>query len=437
MTKRIEGGSYLVDPTEKEGTTLFATSNEVEKIDMGFRLGDENANPATVLRRAMHPRMRRHTLRLRLNTQKHLRRVLSGGITRQERWQLGVSTRFPTLSKRDPAHIVAAVRTVAKPTMAQARAGNYRMGTSTSAACGSRSKLRRARSGASRDRTAGVGEGPHARPLRLCKIHQGRGRRSCRRLSGPEHGDRARIAGARHQPAPHRRLRRVRRTQVHAWVSRSGLGDRGLRRWVLGREGTATARFRAHAELRRFQTLGWRGRHHEGLAKGIIGDWWRSAFGPGRVSPPRRPMPRTPPATVSPPAGGRATSGFIGRHPRINAAVGEARAAGGKSAFGNPGQTIGRMAGAAIGHRHALAIGGAAGLAADNAPTAVSALHMTGVLHGKDDLQPPPRKLAARPSKMRKSVGGFISWPARAVAPPPSGRGGRRRYRQPGLVAHR
>ena len=69
----------------------------LHKLDMGFSLSDPDLsmNPATQLRRAMHPRMRRRRFTLRLNTQRGLRRVLSGGITRQERWQLGATTKLP------------------------------------------------------------------------------------------------------------------------------------------------------------------------------------------------------------------------------------------------------------------------------------------------------------------------------------------------------
>lgn len=70
------------------------------KIDLGFTLGgtsvpNYNVDPERQLRRAIHPRLRRQQFRLRLNTQKHLRRLLNGGVTHQERWQLGASTRLP------------------------------------------------------------------------------------------------------------------------------------------------------------------------------------------------------------------------------------------------------------------------------------------------------------------------------------------------------
>lgn len=69
-TVDLGDGRYEVLPPE-----------QLEKIDFG-------QNPRTQLARAMRPRMRRNRLRLRLNTQKHIRRLTNGGVTRQERWML-------------------------------------------------------------------------------------------------------------------------------------------------------------------------------------------------------------------------------------------------------------------------------------------------------------------------------------------------------------
>lgn len=89
------------------GASPPETGNMLGKMDLGFMLGGPspsdpftssigaiNTDPSRQLRRAFHPRIRHATFHLRLNTQKHLRRVLSGGITRQERWQLGATTRL-------------------------------------------------------------------------------------------------------------------------------------------------------------------------------------------------------------------------------------------------------------------------------------------------------------------------------------------------------
>lgn len=70
---------------QKPGAELNMTAL---RKDFGFL--NYNEDPNRQLNRAMHPRMRRRLPRLRLNTQRHLKRLLNGGVTRQERWQLGI-----------------------------------------------------------------------------------------------------------------------------------------------------------------------------------------------------------------------------------------------------------------------------------------------------------------------------------------------------------
>ncbi len=157
----------------KRGVKPRGAMRKVWGINGGFKLGTSpnlggyNTDPKQQLRRAMRPRIRRRLPKLRLNTQKHLRHLLGGGVTRQERWQLGAKSRLP----RDPfnlgklftgpkpdratnlvkryldkpegedsrtwndgktptqrAKIIAAARATAEPTEGQAKAGNYRMG---------------------------------------------------------------------------------------------------------------------------------------------------------------------------------------------------------------------------------------------------------------------------------------------------------------------
>jgi hypothetical protein len=76
---------------------------ELRKVSGSFSLsdpfsepqfGDYTSSPAMMLRRAMRPRMRHRRATLRLNTQRGLRHALSGGVTRQERWQLGAGSGF-------------------------------------------------------------------------------------------------------------------------------------------------------------------------------------------------------------------------------------------------------------------------------------------------------------------------------------------------------
>lgn len=103
------------NPAQDDADTRSAAhdgADNLKKLDLGFRFGSEppnpnlggyNTNPATQLKRAMRPRLRQRRFRLRLNTQRHLRVALGGGITRQERWQLGATPRVPkSFYKRAP-----------------------------------------------------------------------------------------------------------------------------------------------------------------------------------------------------------------------------------------------------------------------------------------------------------------------------------------------
>jgi hypothetical protein len=110
-TERLPSGLFRVVDRSIAFPTPLAKSGGVGAIQRraafsmplaksdGFFLGDFNTDPKRQLARAMRPRLRQRRVRLRLNTQKHLRRLLSGGITRQERWQLGATTRMGKLEK--------------------------------------------------------------------------------------------------------------------------------------------------------------------------------------------------------------------------------------------------------------------------------------------------------------------------------------------------
>lgn len=163
-----ESGLYRVIPVHD----LQKLEVPLEKEDFSFTLGNFNADPKRQLSRAMRSRRIRRMPRLRLNSQRHLRRLLSGGITRQDRWQLGAASpgfgkmakfdaerALPKLwARRDPAGkehalradimrrafgyeekggrgqllteamVRAAARRAKVPSKAQAEAGNYRMG---------------------------------------------------------------------------------------------------------------------------------------------------------------------------------------------------------------------------------------------------------------------------------------------------------------------
>jgi hypothetical protein len=161
------GGSTVYD--DVTGLYRIQPVGDLEKMDYGFRLGsDFTTDPKRQLQRAIHPRMRRNALRLRLNTQRDLHRQLNGGVTRQERWQFGPmgkqavannerqqNPKFPAIRQqrgakreqisverqqigveRQPlgkrlvteSDVRAAARRTQSPSPAQAKAGNYRMG---------------------------------------------------------------------------------------------------------------------------------------------------------------------------------------------------------------------------------------------------------------------------------------------------------------------
>ena len=110
QTKKMANGLYRVVP-----------DGDLRKIGESFTLGalkmDYDTDPARQLRRAIHPRMRVKRFKLRLNQQRGLRRALSGGITRKERWLLGATTKTPDLTFKSEAlgkalgpHVVRAMR---------------------------------------------------------------------------------------------------------------------------------------------------------------------------------------------------------------------------------------------------------------------------------------------------------------------------------------
>lgn len=130
-----------------------------QDTDDGFYLADFNADPAMQLHRAMRTRMHHRPAKLRLNTQRDLRHLLNGGVTRQERWQLGIRrSRDSGLDKRaagsktpgesatgadsvpdsprkagrggllTESEVRQAANEAARPTPAQIEAGNYRKG---------------------------------------------------------------------------------------------------------------------------------------------------------------------------------------------------------------------------------------------------------------------------------------------------------------------
>jgi hypothetical protein len=98
-TQKLPNGLYRVVPLED----LEKIEVTLAKQDFGFSLGSNfTTDPKRQLARAIRPRMRRNHLRLRLNTQRNLHRVLNGGVTRAERWQLGAGSPMPVY-KREPS----------------------------------------------------------------------------------------------------------------------------------------------------------------------------------------------------------------------------------------------------------------------------------------------------------------------------------------------
>jgi hypothetical protein len=78
------------DPELRKVNASFPLSNPYSEPSFG----NYSSSPALLLRRAMRPRMHRRRMTLRLNTQRGLRHALGGGVTRQERWQLGAGRGF-------------------------------------------------------------------------------------------------------------------------------------------------------------------------------------------------------------------------------------------------------------------------------------------------------------------------------------------------------
>lgn len=274
MTKRQDDGTFLIlhQPElvlRKEGFYLGADPYGSDPY-VSF-----TANPKTQLSRAMRPRRKRMKLKLRLNAQRGLRRALSGGITRQGRWQLGLSS-SPNADflKQEPE---------ARELDRQERLEHLMMGAKLHGRSAAGNAVRRLGQGHDRKRVVN----------RLLAEHQ--------------------------------------------------------------------------AELRQIQ--------RERLSKGIIGNALR--YGARRIA---GAAGRTKPV--------QAASRFAAKPP-VARALGEAKSEGWKGVLA-PGRFAGRMAGAAIGHRRAIAGLGAAGLAADFTPQVAVGAHMLGV--GGQKQQPPVKR---------------------------------------------
>lgn len=342
---------------------------DLRKLDLGFMLGSPppqpniggyNTNPATQLKRAIHPRLRRRQFRLRLNTQRHLRRVLGGGVTRQERWQLGASTRLPAnpfkISKRSPVDIDASA--AQHPTEAQALAGNYRMGHTKVAGLNvsietPKGKIRRkvgfggrkwqvrmpAHYGYIKRTEGGDGDhldvylGPHAHEAEKHPVfvvdqhhtHNGRfdEHKAMLGFRDLDHATRTYDAAFSDKRGPERRK------AVHEMTAED------FRHWV--GNGDTKKSYASHK-----------------LKKGILGN----AIGFGAR------FARTP-ARIA--AGARR----IAAHPRVAGAVSEARGIGRGGFLKSPVHSTGRILGRAVGGERGARIGGAAALTADYAPEAV------------------------------------------------------------------
>lgn len=110
QTKKLSNGLYrVVDSGDMAKSANLPKSaggladGGLAKYGDSFSLGsDYTTDPKRQLARAIHPRMRMKRFKLRLNQQRGLRRALSGGITRQERWLLGATTKTPSLKAESP-----------------------------------------------------------------------------------------------------------------------------------------------------------------------------------------------------------------------------------------------------------------------------------------------------------------------------------------------
>jgi hypothetical protein len=418
--KLIAAGIGLTAGLEATGTRLQDRGSaaikdaRLGKVDFGFMLGSQSSgpsfgnydtNPATQLNRAMRPRMRHTRLRLRLNTQRHLRHVLSGGVTRRERWQLGASSGLGgdpfAMGKRSPIDDHADM--AAHPTMAQAKAGNYRMGHTTVAGLPvsietPKGRFRTGLTPAGRSwrvkmpahygyvkKTTGadgdhldVYLGPHAHEAEkhpayiVDQQHHDTKRfdehKSMLGFRDLDHATRTYDAAFsdKHGPARRRAVHEVTIADFHHWVANGDLEQpyeltkpgkaltkprNALTKGIIG---AAIARGAGHAFNRLDQTYdrvsaaakAGVARGTGRIAAGPLGDRARRAAAHPRVEP-------------------------ILRNPRVAAGLHEARTAGMKGIF-EPGATAGAMAGAAIGGARGARIGAGIGTAAGYAPKALA-----------------------------------------------------------------
>jgi hypothetical protein len=370
----------------------------------GPSFGNYDTNPATQLNRAMRPRMRHARLRLRLNTQRHLRHVLSGGVTRRERWMLGAGS-----SPRDPfamgkrSLIDDHADMAAHPTVAQAAAGNYRKGHTIVAGLPVTIETPKGRFrtgltpggkvwrvkmpahyGYLKRTTAADGEqldvylGPHAHEAEkhpayiVDQQHHDTKRfdehKAMLGFRDLDHATRTYDAAFsdKRGPARRRAIHEVTVADFKHWVDNGDLKQpyeltkpgkvltKPTKALTKGIIGAAIARGAGHAFNRLDQgydrvsaaAKAGAARGMGRIAAGPLGDRARQAAAHPRVAP-------------------------ILRNPHVAAGINEARATGMKGIF-EPGATAGAVAGAAIGGERGARIGAKIGTAAEYAPKALA-----------------------------------------------------------------
>lgn len=410
------GGARDVAPSNalrEASAPLHDGEQLLGKVDFGFMLGSQSSgpsfgnydtNPATQLNRAMRPRMRHARLRLRLNTQRHLRHVLSGGVTRRERWMLGAGS-----SPRDPfamgkrSLIDDHADMAAHPTVAQAAAGNYRKGHTTVAGLPVTIETPKGRFrtgltpggkvwrvkmpahyGYLKRTTAADGEqldvylGPHAHEAEkhpayiVDQQHHDTKRfdehKAMLGFRDLDHATRTYDAAFsdKRGPARRRAIHEVTVADLKHWVDNGDLKQpyeltkpgkvltKPAKALTKGIIGAAIARGAGHAFNRLDQgydrvsaaAKAGAARGMGRIAAGPLGDRARQAAAHPRVAP-------------------------ILRNPHVAAGINEARATGMKGIF-EPGATAGAVAGAAIGGERGARIGAKIGTAAEYAPKALA-----------------------------------------------------------------
>jgi hypothetical protein len=412
-TRKTASGLYRILPAGELGQVRVPggeARQDLAKLSLGFTLGDPNPtddpftadqpniDPARQLRRAMRPRIRRKKFRMRLNTQRHLRHVLSGGITRQERWQLGATSRpfKSTALKMEKAYILHPVA-----------AAGFGAAYGTAMGAELHAKRRQGETKAHHEKRQvraalqGAAIGGGTLGLAAQWEHQNRQNNRMRYATGG-YTHRSKTNGKPTVDETWQRGARKLRNKSPVWPKREPWASPMAR--LTGPKPTIGSRLGnlGRAAVRVAQHI----RKQEDMTKGIIGASMR--FGATEL-----PKIAGAFARASHTGGAMIARTPIGRmgarlaaKPRVAAGLGAVREGGWKGAFSSPGYTAGNVAGHVIGGSRGRKIGsvlGTAGLTAEYFPDVYTAGHLSGALGDKQ-----PKKPLRPPGQLRKAIAGSV-----------------------------